>query len=225
MKQHIPLYRFFATQHQRRVGELRGGPVFDLISKDDDYGITPGVGFVVHQETERGLPMGRGVMFVDLSVALDVLPRIRSECQPAVIILDVHFALTAPERIFTFDDEGNIDHDASWELAKHWASPEIEARALAEVAAADAVTVPYQSFADALKSWNKNVIVLPDVQDLDSAVNFYSIFTTTVLSAMRRKSYGWLRRALTAVLFPFVRNVVRDNAKLLRCELIERGWQ
>lgn len=221
----VPLYRFFATQHQRRVGELRGGPVFDLISGDVDYNIASGLNFIVHQETERGLPMGRGVMFVDLSVALNVLPRIREECQPSVIILDVHFALTEPENIFTFDDDGSIDPDASWEVAKHWASPEIEARALAEVAAADAVTVPYQSIADALRPWNKNIVVLPDVRDLDSATNFYSTFMITVLMAMRRKSFGRLRKALTAVLLPFAKAMIRDNAKLLRCELEEQGWK
>lgn len=224
MKQ-IPLYRFFATQHQRRAGELRGGPVFDLISGDVDYNIGTDLNIVVHGETEHGLPMGRGIMYVDLAIALDALPQIRDRCQPGIIILDVHFALTEPEKIFGFNDEGVIDPDISWELAKHWANPEIEARALAEVAAADAVTVPYQAIADVLRPWNKNIVVLPDVQDLDSAVNFYSIFMTTMLLTMRRKLFGRLRRTWTRMLFPFAKMLIRDNAKLLRCELAERGWK
>jgi hypothetical protein len=168
--------------------------------------------------------MGPGIIFADLSVAINSLPMIRG-FRNTVLILDVHFSLTEPERIYTFDDEGDIDYgsEKSWEVAKFWADPEREARALAEVTVADVVTVPFQHLADVLVRWNRNVVVLPDICDLDSAVDFYSIFMWSMAQAVRRKM-SLIHRLVSAPLVPFAKRAVRDRADLLRKKLIERGW-
>ena len=202
------LYRMFAVQECPKVSRLRGGPVFDLL-KSQEFG-SPDL--IIREPRDGMAPVGAGLWFVDLSVMLNNLPRLRERFE-SVVILDVHFPLTEPEHIFGMDNYS--DTEANWDVAQYWADPDVERRALAEVQAADVVTVPNEYWAELMMPYNRHVVVLPDVQDVDSAIEFYRIFMTIVNDALYRRLGRW-NKILCWFLKPIIKGSIKIKEKQAR---------
>lgn len=198
----LEIYRIF--DQRDAAGWLRGGPVFEFLQANPDWGMT------ICQSETHGMGVwkaGRPV-FADLAVFHGRWDTAEKIAQNAALILDVHFPLTRPEWIGVLQP-GQTDKTRNraldWEAAKRWAAPETEQRALDLVRQATVVTSPWSEWAELLRPYNDNVQVIGDVIDPVSGGRFYGQFMMALSDAYTIKTTGhaskslsWLRRMAVA---------------------------
>ena len=194
--------RVFNPAHQR-VEELRGSRALDLMLEHTVLGAA--------MEITKPEPDGRtmfspnGVVFMDLSVAVNQTAFADDMANRHRLIVDVHFPVLDPIATFAMDMDGVISEDGTHEMINYWSRKDVQDWVKGFLHRVPVLTTPHRSTYHRLRALNRNVVMLPDVNSKKNALLFCKQFCRAMAllkkpdaSTMQRigdrlrLSIGWL---------------------------------
>lgn len=178
-----------------KLGRLRGRQVFETMEKALNS-------FVFSAPDANGTMMfGYGTVFAD-GGNLSVIPFVEeAKARGGCVVVDVHFPVFDIESILSFQpDATGDDRDlkADEEVRKYWSDPDHRQQFFDLIEMADAVTCPRPEWAKELTTFNSNVYILPDVEDVDSGARFLHVWLQICRDISPRRTWFFgIRRWMT----------------------------
>lgn len=152
-----------------KLGRLRGRQVFETMEK------TLGSFTFSAPDANGTMMLGYGTAFAD-GGNLAVIPFVQqAKARGSYIVVDVHFPVFDIDSILAFQPDATKDQrdlEADEAAREYWSDPDNRQKFFDLIEMADAVTCPRPAWAKELTTFNPNVYILPDVEDLNSGMQF-----------------------------------------------------